>query len=80
MTRSFDHDRRHGRGLAIGDVGDLGLPQLPAGRRVHRNRVSVEQVVDDLAVGVERAPIDRVAAGDADRFGLTSGRYFHLSG
>ena len=62
----LDDERRHRRRLALADVGDLGLPQLLAGLGIHRDRVPVEQVVDDLAVGVERAAVDHVAAGDAD--------------
>ena len=61
------HDeRRHRRGLALGEARDLGLPELLARCGIHCHGVPVEQVVDDLAVDVEGAAIDDVAAGDAD--------------
>src|SRR5205823_9980359 len=41
-------------------------PQLPAGVRLDRHGVPVEQVIDDLSVYVEGAAIDGVATGDAD--------------
>src|SRR5207253_6772476 len=75
-----DHQGRHGHGLPIAHVGDLRAPQFPAGARLDRHGVPVEQVIDDLSVGVEGAAIDGVATGDADAFALTSGRYFHRSG
>ena len=70
--RDTDHDlvlddqRRHRGGLADVDVPDLGAPDLGAGVGVDRHRHGVEEVVDDLSVGVRRAPVDDVAAGDAD--------------
>ena len=42
-------------------------PQLRARRGVDGDRVPVEQVVDDLAVGERGAAIHDVAARDADR-------------
>src|SRR3954462_3318867 len=49
------------------DVAHLRAPQLRAGGGVERDRVSVEQVVDDLAVGVRRAAIDDVTTRDTHR-------------
>ena len=62
----LDHQGRHGRGLTIAEVGDLRVPQLPAGVRLDGYGVAVEQVIDDLPVCIERTAIDGVAAGDAD--------------
>ena len=61
-----DHQGRHGHGLPIAHVGDLRAPQFPAGARLDRHGVPVEQVIDDLSVGVEGAAIDGVATGDPD--------------
>ena len=69
----LDDERRHRRGLALRQIADLGLPQLAARRRVDRDRVAVQQVVDDLARGVEGAAVDRVAARDADGVGIDVG-------
>ncbi len=60
-----DHHGRHGRGFSIADVTDLRLPDLLPAIRIDGNRVGVERVVNDLAVGVARSPVDDVAAGDA---------------
>ena len=49
-------------------------------RRVDRDGVAVEQVVEDLAVGEGGAAIHDVAAGEADRRLRVLGRAFHLSG
>src|SRR5207237_5584952 len=63
---SDDHaiarDKRcHGRGLALIDVGDLRFPEHLATLGIDGDRMSIQQVVDDLAVGVHGAAIDRVA-------------------
>ena len=60
-------DRRHRDRLAAIHVAHLHPPQLRARRRVDRDRVTVEQVVDDLPVRVRRAAIHDVAARDANR-------------
>jgi hypothetical protein len=65
----LDHEGSHRRRLALAEVGDLGLPELFAARRVYGDRMPVEQVVDDLPVGVEGTAVDHVAAGLPDRVG-----------
>src|SRR2546422_6534433 len=63
----LDDQGSDGRGLPVSDLGYLGLPHLPARVRVHRDGMTIEQVVDDLSLRVERAAVDGVAASDADR-------------
>ena len=71
------HDqRRHGDRLAAREVGDWYVPDFLAGLRIDRDGVTVEQVVDDLAVGVDGAAVDRVAAGDAERRRIHVGAVF----
>ena len=66
MTRSLVTNGAIGV-VSPSDISAIcGHPHFPAGFGVHRHRVSVEQVVDDLPVGVGRAPIDQIAAGDPD--------------
>ena len=60
-------DRRHRDRLARVEVAHLRAPELLARCRVDGDGVSVEQVVDDLAVGERRAAIHDVAARDAHR-------------
>ena len=66
--------RRHGDRLALLDVAELGPPDLLAAVRVDRDRLPVERVEEDLAGVIDRAAVDRVAAGDAlrcrERLGL----------
>jgi hypothetical protein len=62
----LDDHRRHADGLSTTDLGDVGLPQLLARRGVHRDRVTVQQVIEKLAVRVEGPAIDGIAAGHAD--------------
>ena len=66
-------ERGHGCRLALPDIADLRLPDLTSRLRIDRDGVTIEQVIDDLAVGVHRAAIDRVAAGDADGGGIHVG-------
>src|SRR4029079_17140782 len=71
-ARPDDHfvlhdDGRHGDRLTFVDVAHLGAPQFRPGCRVDGDGVSVEQVVDDLAVGEGGAAVHDVATGDADR-------------
>ena len=61
-----EHHRRHGRGLALGGIAVLHLPQLVAGLGVERDQGGVGLAEDDLAVGVGRAAVDGVAAHHAD--------------
>ena len=70
--------RRHGRGFPIGDVRNPRLPHLAPRGRIDGDGVPVEQVVDDLAVGEDRAAIDRIAAGRSDRVGADVGTVFPL--
>ena len=63
----LDDERRHRDRLAAIHVAHLRPPQLGARRGVDGDGVTVEQVVDDLAVGERRAAIHDVAARDADR-------------
>src|SRR5439155_10621551 len=64
------HEGCDGRGLALGQVRDPGLPQLLTRRRRDRDGVPIQQVVHDLSLGVKGAAIDRVAAGDARGIGV----------
>ena len=69
--RSYDHpfagdERRHRCRLALAQVRDLRLPQLTPRDGIDRDGVPVEQVVDDLAVRVHCAAVDRVTARDAE--------------
>jgi len=59
--------RRHRQRLALLDVAELRAPHLLAGPGVDRDRLPVERIEDDLAVRIDRAAIDRAAAGDALR-------------
>ena len=65
--------RRHRCRLTLIHVGDLRLPKLLATLGVDRDGVSVQQVVDDLAVSVDRAAVDRVATGNTDGCGVDVG-------
>ena len=65
--------RRHRRRLALIDIGNLRFPDLLPAPGIDGDRVSIQQVVDDLAVGVHGAAIDRVAAGNADGCGIDVG-------
>ena len=61
---SLHHERGHGDRLAPVDVAELRAPHLATGLRVHGDRVHVERVEVDPAVGIGGAAIDDVAAGD----------------
>ena len=60
------YDRRHGSRLAELDVAHLRFPYLLAGVRIYRDRMVVQRVVNDLAIGVTGAAIDDIAAGDTN--------------
>ena len=49
---ALDDKRRHGDGLALVDVAELGVPDLLAGLGVDGDGVIVERVEEDLAVVV----------------------------
>jgi len=53
--------------LALVDLAELGDPAGLAGGCVYRHRPVVERVEEDGTVGINRAAIDDVAAGDALR-------------
>ena len=61
------HDQwRHGHGFALGEVAHLRAPEQCACHDIDGDGVSVEQVVEDLSVGVCGAAIHHVAAGEAN--------------
>ena len=60
---------RHGDGLALVDVAELGVPELAAGGGVERDRAVVERVEEEPAVVEHAAAVDHVAAGDTLRGG-----------
>ena len=60
----LDHDRRAGEGLAALDVAQPGAPGQFAAYGIDRHGLVIENVVNDLAVGVGRAAIDHVTTGD----------------
>ncbi len=62
-----DDQRRHRHCLAGVHVSHLGLPDDLASVGIQRDRAIVEQVVDQLAIGVRPSPIHNVAACHADR-------------
>jgi hypothetical protein len=69
------HDqRRHSHRLAAADLAQARAPHLLPCLRVHRDGVIVQGVEVHAAVGVRRAAVHNVAAGDAlrrgDGFGL----------
>ena len=64
---ALHHQRRHGDGLADMDVAEFSLPDLLAGLGVNRDRVAVEGIVEEPAIGKYRAAIDHIAAGNALR-------------
>ena len=61
------HEGRHRCGFAFSDVGDRRIPYFAPCARIDCDGVAIEQVVDDLAVGVEGAAVDDIATRDADR-------------
>ena len=64
---AFHHYRRHRDRLATGEITHLRAPYLIAGRRINGDGVPVQQIVEDLSVGVRGAAIYHVAARSADR-------------
>ena len=65
--RPGESEQRHGFLFQhCAHLGHLGLPDLFPRRRIDRDGVTVEQVVHDLPVGVERPAVDHVTAGDPD--------------
>jgi hypothetical protein len=64
---SFHNHRRHGDGLPLIDLAELGVPEFLPGICIHRDRVVVERVEEYLAVVVSKPARDNVAAGDALR-------------
>ncbi len=77
---TLDDQGRHSDRLAEIDVTEFGLPDLLSGVGVDTDRLDVERVVVDLAVGVCCAAIDVIAAGDAFRRCLRLGRIAPLEG
>ena len=65
------HQGRHPHGLAEMDIAELIIPEFLPGRGVDLERVAVERVVKDAAIGERRAAVDGIAAGNAlgGRFG-----------
>src|SRR5262249_10801579 len=74
------YERRHGSGLTVANIGDLSLPDFVPGACVDRHGVAIQQVVDDLPVGVEGAAINRLAAGDPDCIRTDLGPILPLEG
>ena len=70
---SVRRKRGLGHGDAVADLVHRGPPNLLAGRGVDRHRVVVEEVVDQLAIGIGPAANDGVTARLADRLGRRIG-------
>src|SRR5205823_4064503 len=64
---SFHHYRRHRDRLATRQIAHPRAPQLASGRGIDGDGVTIQQVVENLSVGVRSAAIHYVAAGSSDR-------------
>ena len=59
------HDQwRHRDGFALIDIAQGGFPDLLARLRVHGNRVSIQRVIEDSAIGIRCPTVDLITAGD----------------
>lgn len=63
----FNHQGRHGDGLAFVDVGELGVPKLLARAGVDRDGVAIERIEEDLAIVVAKAVRYDIAASNTGR-------------
>ena len=68
MMHHVLHDqRRHRGGFAEMDIADRGAPHLLAGVGIDGDGGVVQGDIENLAVGIARAAVHHVAAGDALR-------------